>query len=117
MSQADYASYQEALSALNWEQAGRILNAAFIRTYPEFERARLTANFNESPDCRFWLMFAGIEFPEFGFTWTAARFGEADSELRKQSSPIPKFTMKLLPADDPPYTDVWLWRRDNALQQ
>lgn len=53
MSGEDYAAYMRALEALDIDAAGKILNEAFLRAYPEFARARQTPGCMEHADCRF----------------------------------------------------------------
>ena len=118
MSESEYASYETALKALDWDRAGALLNEAFIREYPQFARAKSKPNCTADESCKWWLIYANSEFIEYGFSGAELRFKAADLELTKRGAPSAKFALKLIPEGKSygaPDSDELTFKRDEAL--
>jgi hypothetical protein len=114
MSAGEFRRYDRALSSLDCPTAAQILNTAFIRTYPQYARARLKPDCSGDLDCFYWEHYAAVYFDEFGFCVSLRDFRERDRELREKNPKPPKFALKY-DAKDYRYDDRLLEARDLSL--
>ncbi len=114
MSEPEYTAYTQALERLDYEAAGKLLNAAFIRAYPQFESARLKPNCLLDRGCRYWMIYANSTFYEYGFCRAILELNAAAREARQEKIVPPKFALKPFP-EKTKYRNHSVFRRDEAL--
>jgi len=114
MSKREYHAYRQALDSLDYDAAGKLLNSAFIREYPQFKRARLKPDCFKDRDCRYWAMYANSTFLEYGYCWSMLEFQTTQHELSLKNLKPPKFAQKPWPKKTH-YSNRWVRRRDGAL--
>lgn len=114
MSAPEYTAYTQALERLDYEAAGKLLSAAFIRAYPQFESARLKPNCLLDSGCRDWMTYANTTFYEYGFCGVILKLKAAAREARQEKIALPKFALKPFPQETE-YRNRSVFRRDHAL--
>jgi hypothetical protein len=114
MSDAEFRRYTQALQLLDCETAGAVLNTAFIRLYPQFQRARLKPRCGSDRDCRYWRHYANVNFKEFGYCIAIVKLRTAEQELRQRNVVAPKFALKPW-RQRTEYENYWVEARDRNL--
>ena len=92
MPKSEYARYLAALNELKCEAAEQILNAAFVREYPQFARARKKKDTPVDFDYEAWSRYADTEFDEYSFCLSYSWLRETEERLRVRGVSIPKYT-------------------------
>ncbi len=110
----DYRSYLDALARRGCRRAEGFLNRAFIRQYPQFERARLKQNCAQDRDCRYWAHYARVNFPDYGYCVAISKLNSTERELRIKNVIPPKFKLKGW-RERTLYNDRRIERRDRIL--
>ena len=93
MSKLEYDSYVNALAKQNCHDAHILLNKAFIREYPQFERARIKPNCTKDRDCRYWAHYARVNFKEYGHCEAVRRLQIAERKIHQIYVTPPKFRL------------------------
>lgn len=115
MQAEDYRNYLDALARRDCNKAHSLLNAAFIRAYPQFMRARLKPNCAQDRDCRYWAHYARVNFMEYGYCTAIAALLRSEHELRQKEAMLPpKFKLKGW-RERTLYNDRRVERRDRIL--
>ena len=90
----EFQDYMQALKNMKCEIAGDILNSAFIRQYPRFERARRKQNNKYDLDYNAWRMYAEGFFDEFGYCVIMSDMDRIEKLLRKAKAKPAKYAMQ-----------------------
>ncbi len=109
MSDAEYKYYTRALESLECDLAGVLLNTAFIRQYPQFQRDWLEQQCITG--CLSWDVSAVVVFDEYGYCNAVSGFDQADYEVRLHGlTPLQYNNRNIL--DNVKYEHYWLESRD-----
>ncbi|MBL4596025.1 MAG: hypothetical protein JKX99_05565 [Robiginitomaculum sp.] len=114
MSDGEFKYYTRALENMDCELASILLNTAFTRYYPQFERARLKQNCLGDLGCLDWKIYAGSIFSEQGYCETVLGFNQADDEIRVHNLIPPKFNVKFS-LEKVEYENYHFQKRDNNI--
>ncbi len=96
MSKNEYKYYTRALGSLECDLADILLNTAFVRHYPQFERARLQQHCLSDDGCVHWFIFSKVLFDEYAFCSWVSELNEAEYEIRIHDMTPPKFDLDLV---------------------
>jgi len=113
MSDGEFKYYTRALTNLDCELAGILLNTAFTRHYPQFEWARLKRDCVGDEECSDWNTFSSSIFNEYGHCEIISNFTLADDEIRIHNLVSPKFNIRLnLGLNRKKHKNPWIDKRN-----
>jgi len=91
MSEEEYTIYIQMLSDFDCKNANWVLNRAFVRQYPQYERARLKPNCGDDRDCRKWSSYVSIHFDGYAHCTAMVSWNKVERELRQRNIEPPEF--------------------------
>ena len=115
LSKDEHDAYVQALLGLDCAGAGSLLNLAFIRTYPQFRRARWRSDCEADRDCAYWNMYARGAFDEYAHCWAVSDLTVAEIGLRQNGVSPPHVALKPW-SPETSYDNKLVEQRDKALE-
>ncbi|PHS27016.1 MAG: hypothetical protein COA84_05025 [Robiginitomaculum sp.] len=114
MSDGEFKYYTQAVENLECELASILLNRAFIRQYPQFDRTKLKRQCLGDKECFYWEASSGVIFDGYAYCKAASGFNMDEYEIRIQRLTPPKFNARFI-LDDVQYDNYWVEMRDHNI--
>ena len=114
MPPAEYSRYQASLAALDCDAAETMLNAAFVRAYPQFRAVAKPTDDRYDFNYRNWYLYAQSYFNDLGLCISVSQFVVGQAALQEAGVALPQYWDARV-GDDNRYESTDLESRDQGL--